>query len=140
MRNRVVHILTFVCSMPLALPQGWCCLQAWTCANACGAPAAPGSSKSSCSCCCNGCALQTTDTWSPADRSPDPKKPVCRCPERDVALPPKPSIEKPDAELVVFVPLAETAILKTDVRSAFKRFDTPSPTPSIHVLICVWRC
>src|SRR5688572_16490658 len=88
MRSRRLIALVLVCSLPLILPRGWCCIFS------CFVKSALTKSAPLCPSCCS-CASETSPD-EPGE--PEPPRPVKRCPcnGRDTTLPSGPERCDPD--------------------------------------------
>lgn len=117
MMNRGCRILVLVCSLPLALPQGWCCMLA-----------RPTPTASKCCCPCG-----------PASADPTPLR-HCPCAERNATLPGQ-AVEKLTMD-VEAAPVAPVVLAVANSPAAVDQAPVPHPGPrrSLHVLHCRWHC
>ena len=132
MRSRRLASLVLVCSLPLLLPRGWCCIFAGPVQVAL---AEPPPVRPGCCCCCTG------EPPSTEPLLPDPPRPVKHCPcyDRDTTLPSGPEKEAPDllpsGAVIGPAPLeGPPAALVETVPSL------PFLPPPLHVLNCLWLC
>ena len=110
-----MHLLAILCSLTLALPQGWCCTFV------------PEKQAKCCACC--------------RDEAPaEAPKPVAQCPcaERATTLTPA-TDSAPDYALSVVPVLLETALPTPGIMVAVVPPLRP-PIPRLHVVHCVWLC
>jgi hypothetical protein len=134
MKSRRLTSLVLVCSLPLLLPRGWCCIFAGPVKAALTKSPAPRLGCCGCTCC-------TGEPPASEPRQPHLPRPVkhCPCADRDTTLPSGP--EKGDPNLlpsgsVIGPPLPEEAlaILVGPVPAL------PFLPPPLHVLNCLWLC
>src|SRR5262245_14200997 len=145
--SRRLTILVLVCSLPLILPRGWCCLFAGPVRAALKKLAAPRPGRcpctgASCCSCAGGCCCSCAVESAPARHGkPDTPRPVkhCPCSDRDTTLPSGP--EKCDADLLPPDPVIGPS-LPVEPPPIFARatLPFPSPPPPLHVLKCLWLC
>ncbi len=125
--TRLVRGLVLVCSLPLALPAGWCCMVSGPAAHAGTVPAAAG---------CPRC-----QPSAPAERPSVPaKKNACPCYDRQTTLPAASPVDMPDAGLVALLPpvvVAPTDLARS-VQTSARTHDPPARAR--HVLYSVWLC
>jgi hypothetical protein len=142
MGSRVLRLLVLFGSLPLALPQGWCCATAWSCPFECGAAKSAASCDAICPCRCQTAATLTCNLSSetPSNPSQCPAKSVCPCSDRHVTIPSKTNVETTDAGLVHFVCFVDVLRLEGSHRTSISERDVSPSTAPLHVLNCVWRC
>jgi hypothetical protein len=148
MRHGVVRSLVLACSLPLALPQGWCCLFAAqvakppTTAAKQAATAAPVKTDG----CCPRCRHNTDanpkpDHQPPRDHKPSaPPKCICSCSDRDATLPSKAAVEPGVTGLVLFVPPLDSVAPSVAPTEHVVGSPHAPPGPQLHVIKCVWLC
>lgn len=145
-----LRFLVAVCSILLVLPPGWCCYVLP--AGCCGTPTQqsaeeePASTpvKPACGCCHpkESSPTDSEETGTTADANqptpaPEPVPLNCDCLQRDSI---KPTMSADiDLDLVIIGPVAD------EVAPALRAPLALSPrgvllTPSLQVLLCVWRC
>ena len=131
MRSRRLTSLVLVCSLPLLLPRGWCCIFAGPVKAALTESPPP---RLGC-CCCTG-------QPPPAEpRQPGPPRPVKHCPcyDRDTTLPSGPEKVAPNL-------LPSGAVIGPALpEEAPAALVGPVPAllllpPPLHVLNCLWLC
>jgi hypothetical protein len=131
MRSRRLTSLILVCSLPLVLPRGWCCIFAGPVKVARTTAAPP---RLGC-CCCSGWPLASEP------RQPDPPRPVkhCPCSDRDTTLPYGP--EKGDPDLLPSGSVIGPALSVGAVAALVETVPAlPFLPPPLHVLNCLWLC
>lgn len=136
---RAVRPLVLVCSLLLAMPQGWCCILASYMPKATGTAASGTKSLAGC-CPCQPLQSDPSDTPTPAEKPSAPTNTICPCADRHATLPDAPSVEQVDAGFVLFLPPLSLVAPGIEHRAAVAGADLPPPTPPLHVLHCVWLC
>jgi hypothetical protein len=147
MSRRRLAALVLLCSLPLVLPRGWCCIFAGPLKAALTkvAPSRPGCCPCTgerCRSCAGGTCCSCATQTPPADPGqPDTPRPVkhCPCADRDTTLSSGPEQGSPD--LLPPEPLAELTLPVV----ALARFLGAVPAfpfhpPPLHVLKCLWLC
>lgn len=139
MKSRILRTLVFVCSLTLALPQGWCCLFASQTTGKVPAGNGPTCSKAGTSGCCCPC---STPLPGKSDKAPAKPVPVqdCPCTGRNVTLPTS-SVEKFTVDLgfVAILPDFDLSHHEVGVGERIP-CSVHAPPRSLHVLHCVWLC
>ena len=138
MKSCLVRSLVLACSLPLALPQGWCCLFAMPPLQSAttGADKAhvPVKTNECCPCCQRDPA---PDSESPSPAKPAvPQKSVCYCPPQHATLLTSVSLEQVDTGLFIVLPLLECTLPPITLTESVIGFSFPP----CHVLHCVWLC
>jgi hypothetical protein len=131
MKRRWLAAVVLLCSLPLILPRGWCCIFAGPVKAAMTRSAPP---RARCCSCAGGPA-------SADPKKPDPPQPVkhCPCSDRDTTL--LAGSAMGDTDLLPPEPVADltlprealTVFLKTDSAYHFH-------APPLHLLKCLWLC
>lgn len=129
--------LVLVCSLLLAMPQGWCCILASYMPKATGT-AATGSKGFTGCCPCQPHQPGPSDTPAPAEKPSAPTNTICPCADRHATLPDAPSVEQVDAGFVLFLPPLSLVAPGIGHRAAVAGRDVPRRP--LHVLHCVWLC
>jgi hypothetical protein len=141
--------LALACGLLLALPQGWCCMFAFAChegkattltETAAGTQDSPGRTGECCPCCPHKSAPGApTGEPTPTEKPSAPAKSICSCSDRPATLPSTSSVEQVNDGLVLFLPPLP-AIQGVGHSVAVVGTELPPPTPTLHVLNCVWLC
>jgi hypothetical protein len=126
MFSPLFHRLVLVCSLPLLLPGGWCCLLG-------AAPLRPARQTApqaaACPCC--------RPTGEPAPATPLPQQ--CPCAGRTTTPPPAAQPVSPDFSLATVLPASVLPCrLARGIRPAPTR--PPATGPALHLRLCVWLC
>jgi hypothetical protein len=136
----VIRSLALLCSIPLALPTGWCCMIGAPCCD-------QGQSKetgpdTSCpparpKCCCDQSTDQTHNDRTPA---PNPSAPAksCSC-EKAPTVAPEVARLVPDLFVAPLATPADCPLAKAGDQSELYRIFDPPRLP-LHVSHCVWLC
>lgn len=141
----VVRAAVMVCSLLLALPQGWCCILATFVPKA--TPTSTvyvsnGTSDTADGCCpCRLPKPQPTGGPTEKPNSPAaPKNTVCPCIDRHATVPETTAVEQADAGFVLYFRLHPVLAPGVAQRAAVAETGLPPPSPRTHVWNCVWRC
>jgi hypothetical protein len=131
--NRFFRFAVLACSLPLALPQGWCCLLAIELSRFTSEVSAKPAS-------CCACADKEETTTAPAEKPTRLPPGKCPCDDRHTVLLEKSSVEKPDLDFAFVLPVGEDLIaIFTGVEAEAVCVRHP-PTFRLHVFECVWLC
>jgi len=133
MQSVARHLLTYVCSLQLALPAGWCCIAALPIPTR----AEPTASPAKACCCCSVKPASPSSAHPETPKPRQPKSPVKPCCIEKAALPATLQQDQLTAELPA---LPVDAIVISSQEAA----KTPSPWlpahRSLHLQHCVWLC
>ena len=130
MTNRAGRILVLICSLQLALPQGWCCQLI---ASAAKSVAETATSEATCHSCCHRNAVP-----EPTEKPTEPSKGDCSCTARDTLLPD--TVKQINADFFVYLPVPGNVTPITAIAADTAEFDHSLPTCPLHVIHCLWLC
>lgn len=135
MRSRVLRHVVLVCSLLLALPQGWCCLHAFQLPKT--TITAPVKPAGCCICCKHETQPQPTQTEKPSDLPPS----CCCCTDQPMVAPSSAAVQKVSLDLAFLEILPVPPLMPHLVQLIGEAASVVHPpTHQLHIFKCVWLC
>jgi len=133
MRHVARHLLTYVCSIQLALPAGWCCIATLPIP----ARAGPTASPAKACCCCSVKPASPSSAHPETPKPQQPKSPVKPCCIEKAALPATLQQDQLAGEL----PALPVDAVVISCHDAAELASPPLPAHrSLQLEHCVWLC
>ena len=152
MKSCVLRSLVLVCSLTMALPQGWCCMFAAPKAKA--ATTNPGKAtepvhQGECCPCCQNTTNESQDSAerpapsekpAPTDQPPVPQKIDCCCADRNATLSSTVSVEPVEMGYFAILSPPQISLPSVTLVEGVIVSVVHPPTQQLNLFNCVWLC